>query len=181
MIALDQPRRAVALPPAREEPLDVAGLCHELDGGRPWRRALGWAVAAFNYLVDAPARQTVPRGDWQGQAEALLDGRQVLHVVRTGTRVDCGAWDRRGRVWAFATTQELVLGAWGGLILGPRPWVRQIAYPELTAWSYSAATGSLLLKTTPTEDLPPLAMDATDGWQMLAQIETHREKGRTPC
>ena len=54
------------------------------------------------------------------------------------------------------------------LPLDSLPWTSATDYPYI-------------FPPDPAQPLPPLAMDAIDGWQMLAQIETHREKGRSPC
>ncbi len=101
-------------------------------------------------------------------AHQLLAGRDVLLATPTRTRVDVGSWLLRGRVWLFATAEDLVVVAAG--LCGPRPRAARIRYDDLRESQYNHVTGQLAL--APVEHLPfrGLAIDPVEGLQCLALI-----------
>ena len=73
-------------------------------------------------------------------ADGVLGEADVFVLVRTAGTADVGTWLRRGRLWAAALGDELVLFA-----AGRKPYSERAGFTELTESVYNQVTGQLVL------------------------------------
>ena len=90
---------------------------------------------------------------------------RIVGVFLTRTRVDVGHWLTRGRIWALAAREELILVA-----SGKHPFVERVAYSRLRASLYNHLTGELVLAPAETLTAKKLGVRPLEGLQLLAQV-----------
>ena len=123
------------LPPANTTPLDRKARRRQL--GRARRRLL----------------------------EAIVGDEAVYYVRRTRTKVDVGAWFRKGRVCICLLASEAVIFA-----KGRRPYVERIPLLRLRESQYNHVTGELMLAPDVAPQISGLKIPPLEGLQILAQI-----------
>ena len=129
------------LPPANTTPLDRRACCVQL--GRPRGRLL----------------------------ESLVGDQAVYYVRRTRTKIDVGAWFRKGRVCLCLLAGEAVIFA-----RGKRPFVERISLERLRESRYNHVTGEMDLAPAAGAEVTGLRVTPLEGLQILAQILGSKEK-----
>ncbi|MBU4198437.1 MAG: hypothetical protein KKE37_01290 [Verrucomicrobia bacterium] len=99
----------------------------------------------------------------------------VLILLKTGSTTDTGNWLHKGRVWAAATAEDLVL-----LAGGSKPFFQKAPFTHLDESLYNHVTGELVLAPNRGWRLARVAMPPLDGYQLLAQIYNHQTQGEKP-
>jgi hypothetical protein len=97
--------------------------------------------------------------------ESLVGDEPVYYVRRTQTKVDVGAWFRKGRVCICLLAGEAVLFA-----EGRRPYVERIPLQRLRDSRYNHVTGELMLAPDAASHIVGLKVPPLEGLQILAQI-----------
>jgi len=123
------------LPPANTNPLDRRARSRRL--GRARRRLL----------------------------ESLVGDEAVYYARRTRTKVDVGAWLRKGRVCICLMAGEAVIFA-----KGKRPYVERTPLTRLRQSRYNHVTGELMLAPDAAPEISGLKIPPLEGLQILAQI-----------
>lgn len=94
----------------------------------------------------------------------LSEGKKVLCLIKTGTKVDVGLWFRRRKVWLFLTPDEIVIftaGRWN--------FVERIKFDQLNETVYNHITGEIIL--APYEgEVNSLKVDPLSGYYIAEKI-----------
>ena len=98
-------------------------------------------------------------------AAELSGGQEARLLVCTGTRVDVGQWLRRGRVWAAALADEMLLFA-----SGRRPHCERVPLGRLGESVYNPVTGELVLAPAQGVRARNLRMPPLDGYRFLSLL-----------
>lgn len=115
-------------------------------------------------------------GRWLAEAEAMLGNQRVWAVARSGRRVDVGSWFGFPRLWCFLTDEALYGAAWGTWFPGLRPVEQRYPYDQLETVVYNDVTGSLLLRSIGTTEIPALPFAPVTGYHLAARIERLRQQ-----
>lgn len=97
--------------------------------------------------------------------ESLVGDQPVYYAGRTRTKVDVGAWLRKGRVCICLSDGEAVVFA-----DGRQPYVARIPLQRLRESKYNHVTGELTLAPDAAAGISGLKVPPLEGLQILAQI-----------
>jgi hypothetical protein len=97
--------------------------------------------------------------------ESLVGDEAVYYLGRTQTKVDVGAWFRKGRVCICVLAGEAVIFA-----KGKRPYVERIRLGRLRESKYNHVTGELTLAPESATQVRGLKLPPLEGLQIIAQI-----------
>jgi hypothetical protein len=96
---------------------------------------------------------------------SLIADETIYYLRKTRTKVDVGAWFRKGRVCICLSAREAILFA-----TGSRPYIERIPIQQLCESRYNHVTGELMLAPEAAPGIRGLKIPPLEGLAVLAQI-----------
>ena len=116
-----------------------------------------------------PQHRTAQSARLGGAHRRLLDrtigDAAVRCLLKSGTKIDVGAWFFKRRVWTCLTDREMLLFA-----AGKRPYLERIPLEQLGQSEYNHVTGQLVLAPVQSQRVGGLKLPPLAALQVLSHI-----------